>query len=110
MDGIFGVDRSLLSDQAGAIRDPAISWDGKRVLFAWKKSLDDDDYHLYELEIGSGTVRQLTSGRGFADYEPAYLPDGHIVFASTRCVQNLFGRSPDNAQNSTRFKFAPGGG
>jgi len=29
---------------------------------------------------------------------------------STRCVQNWFGSSPDNAQNSTRFKFDPGGG
>ena len=34
-------------------------------------------------------VRQITSGLGFADYEPAYLPNGDIIFASTRCVQTV---------------------
>ncbi|MBI5388224.1 MAG: hypothetical protein HZA90_26465 [Verrucomicrobia bacterium] len=87
LDG--GPMRTLLADPGGAIRDPAVSWDGERVVFAWKKSLDEDDYHLYELEIASGRLRQLTSGLGFADYEPAFLPNGDIVFASTRCVQTV---------------------
>ncbi len=29
----------------------------------------------------------MTFGLGFADYEGAYLPDGDLVFNSTRCVQ-----------------------
>jgi hypothetical protein len=105
MEGTRGKVRPLLEDPRGAIRDPAVSWDGARVLFAWKKSLDEDDYHLYELEVVSGRVRQITSGLGFADYEPAYLPHGDIVFSSTRCVQtvdcwwtevsNLFTCDPD---------------
>ena len=81
--------RSLLRDPTGAIRDPAVSWDGQRVLFAWKKSLDQDDYHLYELDTRSNQVVQITSGAGFADYEPAYLPNDDIIFASTRCVQTV---------------------
>ena len=81
--------RTLLADPTGAIRDPAVSWDGRRVVFAWKKSLDEDDYHLYELEVASGRLRQLTHGLGFADYEPACLPNGDLVFASTRCVQTV---------------------
>ena len=89
MDGLYGKVRTLVSDPTGAIRDPAVSWDGQRVLFAWKKSLDDDDYHLYELNVASNQVRQITSGLGFADYEPAYLPNGDIIFASTRCVQTV---------------------
>ena len=89
MDGLYGKVRPLVSDPTGAIRDPAVSWDGRRVLFAWKKSLNDDDYHLYELNVASNSVRQLTSGAGFADYEPAYLPNGDIIFASTRCVQTV---------------------
>jgi hypothetical protein len=89
MDGLYGKVRTLVSDPTGAIRDPAVSWDGQRVLFAWKKSLDDDDYHLYELNTASNQVRQITSGQGFADYEPAYLPNGDIIFASTRCVQTV---------------------
>ena len=89
LDGLHARVRTLLDDPTGAIRDPAVSWDARRVLFAWKKSLDDDDYHLYELVLGTGRIRQLTSGLGFADYEPAYLPNGDIVFASTRCVQTV---------------------
>lgn len=87
--GVHGKVRTLLADPAGAIRDPAVSWDAGEVLFAWKKSLDDDDYHLYGYEVTSGRVRQLTQGLGFADYEPAWLPNGDIVFASTRCVQTV---------------------
>jgi hypothetical protein len=89
MDGLYGRVRTLVSDPTGAIRDPAVSWDGQRVLFAWKKSLDEDDYHLYELNVSSNLVWQITSGLGFADYEPAYLPNGDIIFASTRCVQTV---------------------
>ena len=87
MRGPYGQVRTLISDQTGAIRDPAVSWDGRRVLFAWKKLLHGDDYHLYEWDAASNTVRQITFGRGYADYEPAYLPNGDLVFASTRCVQ-----------------------
>ena len=87
IDGATNKVRTLLTDPNGAIRDPAVSWDGTKVLFAWKKSLNDDDYHLYELDVASGKIRQLTSGLGFADYEPAYLPNGDIIFSSTRCVQ-----------------------
>jgi hypothetical protein len=34
-------------------------------------------------------VRQVTSGVGFADYEPAFLPNGDLIFSSTRCVQTV---------------------
>ncbi|MCX6912280.1 MAG: hypothetical protein NT167_04350 [Verrucomicrobia bacterium] len=61
MEGTHGKVRTLVSDPKGAIRDPAVSWDGQRVLFAWKKSLDEDDYHLYELNMASNLVRQITS-------------------------------------------------
>jgi hypothetical protein len=80
---------TLLEDDAGVIRDPNISWDGKKILFAWKKSNRLDDYHLYELDVATRAVRQLTFGLGCADYEGAYLPDGSIIFNSTRPVQTV---------------------
>ncbi|MCX6909553.1 MAG: hypothetical protein NTY01_16130, partial [Verrucomicrobia bacterium] len=89
MDGTRGRVRVLLEDPTGAIRDPAVSYDGRRVMFAWKKSLNDDDYHLYEMDIASKRLRQITFGLGFADYEPCYLPNNDIVFSSTRCVQTV---------------------
>ena len=89
MSGAEGVVRTLLESPQGVIRDPDVSWDGERILFAWKREDRQDDYHLYELEVRSSTVRQLTFGRGFADYEGVYLPNGDIVFNSTRCVQTV---------------------
>lgn len=81
--------RTLLGSEEGVIRDPDVSWDGERILFAWKKSDREDDYHLYEMTVASGEIRQVTSGLGFADYEGVYLPDGDILFNSTRCVQTV---------------------
>ena len=73
---------TLIDDPDGVIRDPDVSWDGRHVLFAWKKSDRQDDYHLYEMEAATGSIRQLTDGLSFADYEGAYLPNDDIVFLS----------------------------
>jgi hydrazine synthase alpha subunit-like protein len=87
MDGVYGRQRVLIDEPKGLIRDPDVSYDGRRILFAWRKSMTEDDYHLYEMTVEDGSVRQLTSGRGVADYEGAYLPGGQIVFNSSRCQQ-----------------------
>ena len=79
----------LLDDPNGVIRDIDVSYDGKRILFAWKKSDREDDYHLYEMTAATRQIRQLTSGLGVADYEGIYLPDGNIMFSSSRCVQTV---------------------
>lgn len=89
LDGARYRETTLIRDDKGVIRDPAVSWDGRSILFAWKKNDRQDDYHLYEMDVESRKVRQLTSGLGFADYEGAYLPNGDIVFNSTRCVQTV---------------------
>ena len=78
---------TLIDSPQGVIRDPDVSYDGKRILFSWKKSDRQDDYHLYEMDAATRKVRQLTFGLGFADYEGCYLPDGNILFNSSRCVQ-----------------------
>jgi hypothetical protein len=88
-NGTRGVVEPLLDDPRGVFRDPAVSWDATRLAFAWKKSLNDDDYHLYELDLTTKILRQLTAGVGVADYEPAYLPNNELIFASTRCVQTV---------------------
>jgi len=78
---------TLIDDPKGVIRDPDVSFDGKRILFSWKKSDREDDYHLYEMDAKTREIRQLTFGLGFADYEGMYLPGGDILFTSSRCVQ-----------------------
>ncbi|MDO4574068.1 MAG: hypothetical protein Q4D98_02515 [Planctomycetia bacterium] len=108
------VQKNLLDGNECVFRDPVVSFDGKRIFFAWKKHSVNDDYHLYTYDVASGTVRQLTDGLGFADYEPCPLPDGNILFSSTRCIQavdcwktevsNLY-RCDADGKNITRIGF-----
>lgn len=87
MDGLYGKSRVLLDEPKGLIRDPDVSYDGRRILFAWRKSMEHDDYHLYEMDAATEEIRQITSGEGVADYEGVYLPTGDILFNSSRCQQ-----------------------
>jgi len=79
--------RTLLEEPDGLIRDPEVSHDGMRTLFSRRDTAYEDDLHIYELNLETANVRQLTFGLGFADDEPVYLPDGNILFNSTRCAQ-----------------------
>lgn len=88
-DGLYGEVRTLLEDPGGIIRNPDVTWDGTRIVFSWKKDDRKDDYHLYEYDPATRNVRPLTEGLGFADTEPCCLPNGDIVFSSTRCVQTV---------------------
>ena len=72
----------LLDAEGGSVRDPVVHYDGQRVLFAWRKA-GTDPYHLYEINVDGSGLRQLTDGK-YDDYEPVYLPDGDIIFVSTR--------------------------
>lgn len=84
MNGIWAEEEPLLSDEDGVFRDPNVHFDGKHLLFAWKKSPKEDDFHLYEMDLTSREVKQLTDGKGHADIEGIYLPDENIMFNSTR--------------------------
>ena len=77
----------LLKTEYGCFRDVDVSPDAKRILYSYKASLNGDDFHLYEMELATRKIRQLTRGEGVADYEGCYLPDGRILFNSTRCMQ-----------------------
>ncbi len=73
----------LLDDPTGGVRDPQVHYDGRTILFSYRRG-GQPYYHLYEIQAdGSGLV-QLTDGP-FDDIEPTYLPDGGIMFGSSRC-------------------------
>lgn len=44
----------------------------------------EDFYHIYEMNLDGTGLKQLTSATGISDIDPIYLPDGSIVFTSTR--------------------------
>ena len=81
------VNETLLTSEKGTIRDPDVSYDGKKIVFSKRDNFDADDFHLFDYNLETKEIRRLTDGLGFADVEPAYLPDGSILFGSTRCVQ-----------------------
>ena len=73
---------TLINDPDGAIRDPQVHYDAKRIVFSWRKG-GSDHYNLYEIDADGTNLRQLTRG-DWDDIEPCYLPDGGIVFCSSR--------------------------
>ena len=89
---------------SGSVLRPDISHDGKRVLFAHcrhypglkdepnkldkTKMSEDAFYHLYEMNLDGSCLRRLTRGK-YDDFDGRYLPDGRIVFLSTRRGQHV---------------------
>jgi cytochrome c553 len=75
--------KTLVDDPRGGVRDPVVSHDGKTVLFCYRPG-GTEQFHLYTIDPDGSNLKQLTDGE-YDDIEPAYLPDGSIVFVSTRC-------------------------
>lgn len=83
----------------GSFLRPELSYDGRKILFAYCKFYpgvagekdktdkmhlpEDAFYHVFEMNIDGTGLRQLTRGR-YDDFDARYLPDGEIVFLSTR--------------------------
>jgi len=78
----------------GMYWDPDISYDGTRLLFCYKPS-HPGTTSIYEIGVDGKGLRRLTdptpfcgaykgSHGGVHDVQPAYLPDGRIIFTSTR--------------------------
>ena len=101
--------------EPGSFLRPMIDYDAKRVVFAWCKYYpelaaeqdklckdnvpEDAFFHLYEMNLDGTGLRQLTFGK-YDDFDGRYLPDGRIVFLSTRRGQSL-DRSVAQASLST---------
>lgn len=93
--------RDIVGDRLpmGSILEPRLSYDGRRVLFAFVEcDLDTPDpaslevneeggpeqyFHLHEIGVDGSGLRRLTDGP-YDDMMAEYLPDGDIVFCSTR--------------------------
>lgn len=73
---------TLLDPKGGSVRDPHVDYDGKTIIFSYRPA-GSDYYNLYQMQSDGSGMTQLTSGP-WDDYEPCRLPDGDIVFVSTR--------------------------
>lgn len=83
LDLITGKSRTLIESKEGIVRDPEVSSDGKKIIFSMRNN-KDDFYHIYEIGSDGSGLRQLTFADYVTDIDPLYLPDGSIVFSSTR--------------------------
>lgn len=75
--------RTILTSKEGIIRDPEVSFDGKKIVFSMRNN-KDDFYHIYEIDSDGSNIRQLTFAAYVSDIDPLYLPDGSVIFSSTR--------------------------
>ena len=86
-----------------SLLDPVLHFDADRLLFA-KRGAKEGNWRLFELNLKAGAgegqinsgvssprLRQLTpdDGADVGHFDPCYLPDGRIVFASTAVYQGL---------------------
>ena len=84
LDARSGVVKTLFAPGTNAtVRDPDVSFDAKKILFSMRKG-KTDDYHIYAMNADGTGVRQLTAAPGVTDLDPIWLPDGDILFSSTR--------------------------
>jgi len=74
--------RQLAPETPGSFWRPDLSFDATRVLFCFKPH-DEKSFHLYEMNLDGSGLRQLTDSE-YDDIDPIYLPDGHILFTTTR--------------------------
>jgi hypothetical protein len=77
-----GTVRQLGPDKPGSFWRPDLSFDARRVVFCFKAH-DEKSFHLYEMNLDGTGRRQLTWG-DYDDIDPIYLPDGHLMFTTTR--------------------------
>lgn len=78
-----GVGPKLLFDAGGgAIATPAASYDGRWIYFSMVEE-GEDFFHIHRIPTAGGRPEQLTDGP-FHDTDPCELPDGQLVFSSTR--------------------------
>ncbi|MFR9602339.1 MAG: hypothetical protein SNG02_00525 [Rikenellaceae bacterium] len=102
---------TLVESQTGVVRDPELSYDATKVVFSMRNNIEDG-YHIYEINIDGTGLKQLTFAEGVSDIDPLYLPDGGILFSSTRepkycmcnrhIMANLF-RMNDDGSNITQL-------
>ncbi len=92
--------RCLVDSSDGMIIHADLSYDGREVLFAWKRggeemadpfgmtveldrSVSKNNYQIYRINIDGTGLTQLTDGP-HNNLDPCWLPDGGVAFTSDR--------------------------
>ncbi len=111
MQVVGGAPREFVSGFA-ASADAAVSFDGKRVLFAGRQK-PGDPWRIYEIPLAGGNPRPVTSGSEDC-VRPFYLPEDKVVYSRRSSlgyeleVAPLAGGAPLRITYSAGDHFATG--
>ncbi|MCG8381017.1 MAG: hypothetical protein MJA28_02175 [Gammaproteobacteria bacterium] len=76
----------------GDVSDPEVSYDGSKILFSMRGP-NDSTWNIWEYTIESGNLHRIISDDAAAnagnDVDPVYLPDGRILFSSSRQEKSM---------------------
>jgi len=125
-----GVVKPLIAGRLGPgnVHGIDLSFDGKRILFAWSRAAGEDPpegwtvrqntlrlhqvtdvYHLYVMNTDGSDLKQLTRGP-WSDLNPCWLPGGRIAFESERCGLELECNEMDKDEPTTNLFVCDGDG
>ncbi len=74
--------QTIFSDPEGSIYDMDLSYDAKTIFFSYRPKRSSY-WHIYKIGVDGRDLKQLTDG-DYYDISPCEVPDGRIVFVSTR--------------------------
>ncbi|MFW6162542.1 MAG: hypothetical protein ACODAJ_07205 [Planctomycetota bacterium] len=80
--------KTLVDSTEGQISSLDLSYDGKTIVFSWRRK-GSPYYQVYTIGTDGTGLRQITKGDCY-NYDAAWLPDGRIVFLSTRVTQAAY--------------------
>lgn len=89
-----------------ASADPAVSFDGARILFAGKAATTSP-WQIWEAPAAGGSPRQVSHCQTDCTH-PLYVPDGRIAYTRTSSAGSDIEIADANGGSPQRLTFAPG--
>jgi hypothetical protein len=93
----------VLTEEFHSARAPTVSPDGRTLLFSGQRR-EGDPWHIWELSLPAGPVRQVTDGPGGLT-DPVYVADRRIVYSSGDSA--LYATDPERS-TATRITYHRG--
>ncbi len=78
----YGKPQLLVDSAEGQMLDVELSYDGRELVFSWRRNADAN-YQVYRMNTDGTGLVQLTDGDHY-NFNACWLPDGGIAFLSTR--------------------------
>lgn len=84
-----GTVRAVFQSPSAFVGDLNLSFDATRLLFSMPDEARRMTYQVWEIGTDGSGLRQVSVGSDddYDNYDGCYLPDGRIMFTSTRCYQ-----------------------